>query len=242
MRTQSVRPSRLYAAIAFLATAGATCFVFAGATIVAAAREHPWDFALLLGLALALQLFSLSIGGLASMGVSAIGIVAAAALLGTGPAMAIATLAAIAQGLRRRGAAYKTVFDAGNLALAAAASGFVYRLLVPDDPGAASVFAATTVAGAAYSLVNLGLLCLIMSLAEGRRPLAMWQERFEWAWFAILVFGAIAGVAAINYQHSRLGGVLSLVLLPLLLQLGMRAQLGRTLPRKNVRPAETGRA
>lgn len=238
MRQQSAHPSLVFAAIALLAVAAATSLVFAGASIVAAVRKHPSDCALLFGVALALQLISLSINGRASMGVSAIGIVAAVAVLGTGPAMAIATLAALAQAVRRRGAAHKTAFDASNFALAAGASGLVYLLLVPDDPGAASVFAATTVAGAAYSLVNLGLLCLVMSLAERRPARAIWRERFEWAWFVIFVFGAIAGVAAINYTQSRLGGVLSLLVLPLLLQLGMHAQLERTLPRKNVRPVE----
>jgi hypothetical protein len=189
--------------------------------------------ALLAVAALVLQLVSLNLEGKGSMGVSAIGIVAGAAILGTGSAMAIGIGLALAQWVRRRGPAFKAVFDASNFALAAGAAALLYDALVPDEPAAASVLGGASVAGAAYAVVNMGLLCFAMSLSEGRKPQLIWKERFEWAWFALLAFGPLAGIAAINYEQSHFCGILSLLLLPLLLQLGMRGELEQTVRRRN---------
>ncbi len=215
----------LWALIALVAAAAGTALALGLSSAMETVRARPYDFALLVTVCLALQLVSLNLGGKGSMGVSAIGIVAAAVIIGTASAMAIGTVLALAQWARRRGLAHKAIFDAGNFTLAAAIAGVLYDTIVPAQPTAAAVFAGATVAGAAYSVVNIGLLCIAMSLSESRAPWVIWKERFAWAWFALLAFGPLAGVAAINFEQSRLGGVLSFLLLPLLLVLGMSGQL-----------------
>jgi hypothetical protein len=229
VREPSVRPVLLVGAIGSVAAGASVALVFAEPSIMAALRTHRTDVLVLLAVALALQLVSLNIAGKGSLGVSAIGIVAAAAIVGTGAAMAIGITLAVAQAVRRRGPLYKALFDASDFALAAGAAGMLYEAIVPDGASATSILAGATVAGAAYAVVNLGLLCVVMSAAESRTPLAIWEERFEWAWFGMLAFGPLAGIAAINYRQWLLGGVISLLLLALLLQLGMRGEFANAL-------------
>jgi hypothetical protein len=223
---QTSHVDRLLAGIIAAVVLGATtALVFATPSALTALRTHTIDVLVLFAVALGLQLLSLSIRGNGSLGVSAIAVVAAAAIVGTGAAMAIGCALAVAQGARRRGPLHKTLFDVGDFALAAGAAGILYTAVVPDGAGATSVLAGAAVAGAAYAVVNLGLLCAIMSAAERQKPAAIWEQRFEWAWFAMLAFGPLAGVAAVNYEQWRPGGVVSLLFLPLLLQLGMRGEL-----------------
>ncbi len=234
-------PPILVGFIALLAVAAGTGLALAAPSLMSAVESDLPELALLALVSLALQLVSLNVEGKASMGVSAVGIVASAAILGTAPAMAIGIGLAVVQWWRRRGRVYKAVFDIGNFGLAAGAAGGIYDLLVPTEPAAAAVLAGSTVAGAAYSVVNIGLLCVAMSLSELRSPVEIWRERFAWAWFTSLVFGPLAGVAAVNYQHSRLGGAVSLLLLPLLLWLGMRRQLEHALRRPHSHAAASTR-
>src|SRR5207249_4190214 len=90
-KTVDLRVTALIAAVA--ATAGAG-IAFALPTIVSTASADPRRVASMLALTLVLQLFSVPVYGRGAFGVSAIGILAAAFLLNTGTAMAVAVVAA----------------------------------------------------------------------------------------------------------------------------------------------------
>src|SRR2546422_3182118 len=151
-----------------LAILGCGGLIAASHGLVATASAESVRLATLLLLTLALQMFSVRVYGRGSVSVSAIGILASAFLFDTGTTMAIAALAAIAQSIRSRSQLYKAVFDAANFAVAGAAASLVFHALDGWRLPAA------VLAGAGYAVVNNGLLCLAMSLAEPTPSTAIW--------------------------------------------------------------------
>ena len=179
-----------------------------------------------LAAALVLQLAGLKAPGHGSLGVSAVGILGAVIALGTGPAMAVAVCCALVQCVRARGLVHRALFDAANLALAAGVAGLVFEAVARDD-SSGLVLLAALLAGLAYVVANIGLLCAAMALAEARSPLAIWRERFHFARFHFLAFGALALLAASAYEQLGAAALLPFVLPPLLLALSMRESLAR---------------
>src|SRR6266511_5573430 len=175
LRSALIRPStpsaassgldeRVVTLVVALAIAACAGLIAASHGLLTTASEQPARVATLVALTLALQMFSVQVYGRGSVSVSAIGIVASAFLFDTGTTMAIAVLAAAAQWLRRRNELYKGVFDVANFAVSAAAAALVFQAL--DEWR----LPAAVLAGLAYAVVNNGLLCYVMSLAE-RTPL-----------------------------------------------------------------------
>ena len=82
--------------------------------------------------------------------------------------------------IARRGRLNRGVFDAAQFSLAAGAGAFVFHAVGAADWSAPARIAPAVAAGAAYMVVNSGLLCLAMSLADGTNFLEVWQERFRW--------------------------------------------------------------
>jgi hypothetical protein len=200
---------------------------FAAAGIRDAFADHPARSLAFLGASILLQLFAVRLPGPGSVSVSAVGIIGAAIALGTGPAMAIGVAVALAQWARTRAPAYRALFDASNLALSAGAAGVVFDQVAGlDGSGVLSLLAALA-AGFAYSGVNFGLLCLAMGSSEGRSAVAVWLERFHWARFHFLAFGALGLLAAT--ADAQLGAVslVAFVVPPILLALSMRGALAR---------------
>jgi HD domain/MASE9 len=177
----------------------------------------------MLALTLVLQLFSVPVYGRGGFGVSAIGILAAAFLLNSGTAMAVAVVAALLQWARKRTEFQKAVFDAGNLALAAGAAGLTFHALA----GTSRLLAAA-LAGCAYAALNNGLVCLAMSLAENAGWRAVWHERFHWARYYFLFFGPLALVAETAYNLMGVQGLVAFALPPALMMLSARRYLERT--------------
>jgi hypothetical protein len=177
-----------------------------------------------------LQLLGLKLPGRGTLSVSAVGLVGAAIALGTGPAMAIGIVTALAQWGRSRGLAHRALFDAANLALSAGAAGVAFeRIASLENSGFVHLLAAL-VAGLAYVVVNLGLLCLAMALSEARSPLTIWQERFHSARFHVLAFGVLGLLAATADDRLGAAALVAFVLPPVLLALSIRDGLTRFRP------------
>jgi hypothetical protein len=214
----------------FVAVLGAGAAFAVAANAAGAARsfaDRPFLAATLLIATLALQARSLDLGGKGAVGVSAIGLIVAAIAMGAGVAMTIAVLAAVTQWVRRRGLAHRALFDASNFALAAGAASVVYRLTAGDDPVLVVELVASTAAGLSYAVVNNGLLCLAMSIVEHRSFVAVWRERFAWAWLLFVAFGPAAGAFAIAAEHGETAGVGAFLLLSLVLVVAL-GKLGTT--------------
>ena len=214
--------------ITLAAVAASVCVVVTFPATLDRALGEPLAVAAFLGLTLALQLGSVQVYGMGREGSSAIAIVASGIVLGPGPAIAIAVAAAVAQGIVRRGLFHRVIFDAADFALSAAAASFLYHLLLVVDSSTLSRVAAATVAGVTYKVVNTGLLCLAMSLAESLPPRMVWHERFHWARFHYLAVGPLALASAIAYEEIGLVGLLAFALPPALLMLSVRQYVDRT--------------
>jgi hypothetical protein len=187
-----------------------------------AVSQEPGRVATLFGLTLVLQMFSVQVYGRGSVSVSGIGILASAFLFDTGTTMVIAVLAAVAQWIRTRAEPYKLVFDVANYALSAAAGSLVFQALGDWRLPAALV------AGAAYAVVNNGLLCLAMSLAEHTSIASIWFERYHWARFHFALFGPLALAATIAYEQIGTAGLAAFALPPALMIMSVRQYLQRT--------------
>jgi hypothetical protein len=215
--------SRVSALIGAVAASAGAGLAFALPTIAHTASADPRRVASMLALTVILQLFSVPVYGRGGFGVSAIGILAAAFLLNTGTAMAVAVVAALLQWARRRSVLHKAIFDAGNLVLAAGGAGVAFHAL----DGTSRLFAAG-VAGCVYAALNNGLVCLAMSLAEKATWRAVWLERFHWARFYFLFFGPLALVAVTAYKLLGVQGLVAFALPPALMMLSARRYLERT--------------
>ena len=214
---------RVRALIGAVALSAAAAIGLALPTVVHTAAADPRRVASMLALTLVLQLFSVPVYGRGGFGVSAIGILAAAFLLNTGAAMALAFVAALVHWGRRRSEPSKAIFDAGNFALSAGAAGLTFHAL--DGTWR---FLAAAVAGCAYAALNNGLVCLAMSLAEGTAWRAVWRERFHWARYYFLLFGPLALVAETAYRLMGPQGLVAFAVPPALMMLSARRYLEQT--------------
>jgi hypothetical protein len=224
--------------------AAALIGVTAGGAIAALAVTAPEVGTLLanhLGAALAflaatvgLQLCSLKVPGKGSIGVSAVAVIAAAATLGTGPAMALGSASAVVQLVRTHGVLHRAVFDAGNLVLAAGAAGLIDGALIHPGSNDGARFLAATLGGLAYVIVNHALLLAAMSTDEKRSPTAIWRQRFHWARGHLLLLGPAAALVATIHSEIGSWALLPLIALALPLARSLRYRLQQIPPRGQV--------
>jgi hypothetical protein len=221
-RPRAALDERVVALLVVLGAATSAVFVVVAPELVRMLVGEPQRVLTLVALTLLLQLFSVQVYGRGSVSVSAIGILATGFVLDTGSAMAVAVVAAIFQWLRRRGELYKLAFDAANFALAAAVGSVLFHAV-----GGPPIIGAT-VAGAAFAMVNNGLLCLAMGLAERTNWRIVWLERFHWARFHFALFGPLALAATVAFEQIGVVGLAAFALPPALMILSVRQYLERT--------------
>ena len=213
---------RVVTLIVGLAITACVALTATSAGLISSAKEQPVRIVTLLALTLALQMFSVRVYGRGSVSVSAVGILASAFLFDTGTTMAIAVLAAATQLVRKNSELHKAVFDASNFAISAGAASLVFHAL--NDWR----FPAAVLAGAVFAVINNGLLCLVMSLAERIPWTTVWFERFHWARFHFALFGPLALAATIAYEQIGVAGLVAFTLPPALMILSVRQYLERT--------------
>jgi hypothetical protein len=191
-----------------------------------AATMHPGAFASFTLLTVALQLVA-GLYGRGSISVAGIGMLGAGFTLGLGAAGVVAVVCAAAHFVRRRGRLHRAVFSAGTLALASAAGAGFYQLFEGDRAGAELRLGLALGAGALSWAVNIGLLSLVMSLSEGRRPFALWRGRFRWLTAHYLAFGPLALAATIVFEAVGVAGLVAFAVSPALLTVSVRRHLER---------------
>lgn len=194
---------------------------------VHAVAGKPWTFVAFLLLSVGLQLMATSVYGRATDAASTVGIVASGIVLGPEAALVIGVIAAAAHSVRRRGKPYRAVFDLADFALSAAAAAYVF-LALHGDASVGAGFAVAMIAGVAYKAVNVGLLCVAMSLEEGVPVTEIWGERFRWAAPHYLTFGPLAYATTLAYDRMGLLGLATFAVPPVLLAFSMRQYLERT--------------
>jgi putative nucleotidyltransferase with HDIG domain len=190
--------------------------------------DRPVAFATFACLTLLLQLIVVDVYGRGTLSFAGTGLLATAIMFGVGPAMIVAVLAAIVLLVRTRSPLHRGVFNAANFALSVAAGGAAYNLVDTAGHGTVVRIGPALLAGAGYCIVNVGLLTVAMSLAEGLRPFAVWKERFRWFTPYYLVSGPLALALASAYQSVGLVGMLAFTMPPAMMMLSIRQYVSRT--------------
>jgi HD-GYP domain-containing protein (c-di-GMP phosphodiesterase class II) len=192
------------------------------------ASTRPWALATFVGVTFVFQLLAAEVYGRGAISVAGVGLLATGFTFGPGPAIATAVLTAAVHAAQRRAKPFRALFNVATFALAAGAGAGVYHALAGPDDGIAARLGIAFVAGAAFWAVNIGLLSLVMSLAERASILAVWRERFEWLTAHYLAFGPLAVASTIAYERIGIAGLLAFALPPALMTFSVRQYLART--------------
>ena len=151
-----------------------------------------------------------------SISVSAVGVLAGAALFGPRAALALAFAIAVVQWSAKRGQIHHVVFNIGALSLSSLAAAAIFAAGFDGQVGRLVTVGAGILAGLAYFAVNTSLLSLALAFEGRERWWQTWRERFFWLAPHYLVYGFIGGVIAIGYDSAGLYA-LAVFAVPLLL-------------------------
>lgn len=190
--------------------------------------HRPFAFATFVVLTLVLQVIVVDIYGRGALSFAGTGQLATAIAFGVGPAMVVAVLAAVVLLVRTQSPLHRGVFNAATFALSVAAGGTVYNLVDPGGHGTIFHLGPSLLAGAAYCVVNVGLLTMAMSLSENLRPFAVWKERLRWFTPYYLASGPLALALASAYESVGLVGMLAFTMPPAMMMLSIRQYVSRT--------------
>src|SRR4051812_23789512 len=182
-------PNGLVSVVASLATAFGVLF---GEEAWDRAVERPAAFIAFLALTVLLQLVAVEVYNRGSISFASAGLLAMGFTFGPGAAMASAALMGVINLVARRGRLNRGVFDAAQFTLAAGAGAGLFELFRSDGWNPILRIGPGIAGGAVYTAVNIGLLCLAMSLADGRSMLGVWRERFRWTTPYSLACGPLA--------------------------------------------------
>jgi putative nucleotidyltransferase with HDIG domain len=189
---------------------------------------RPWSFLGFLLLTFVLQIVTVDVYGKGTLSFAGTGFIAIGIAFGAGPAMATATLMGAVVLLRKRGKIHRGVFDAGNFCLAAGGAAGAYHLVAGWHASAPERIAGSLVAAAVYCVLNVGLLCVAMSLSESASPLAVWNERFRWFTPYYLASGPLGVALTTAYDRVGVYGMLAFALPPAMMMFSVRQYTNRT--------------
>ncbi|MGH3066032.1 MAG: diguanylate cyclase [Gaiellaceae bacterium] len=165
------------------------------------------------------QALALEVLDRGSISLSAVGSLAGAAMFGPRVALPVALAVCVVDWSARRTKLHRVAFNVGVIVLSTLAGAAVYQLL----PGGRWLFVAGgALAGAAYYLVNIGMLAGAISLETSERPLDVLRARFAWLLPHYLVYGVVGGMITVAYDVA---GVLALAVFAVPLILVRKAQL-----------------
>ena len=119
--------------------------------------------------------------GSAVLSVSAVGCLAAASLFGFRAALPLALASVAVEWSARRAPLHNVLFNVGALTLASLAAASVFKMAAFFPSGTAHELAASglgLLAGAAYFVVNMGLVSLALALQGHERWWSVFRERF----------------------------------------------------------------
>ena len=211
--------------VSIVACAAAAAQLFVVGSLAGAVTEEAPALLAFVGLTLLLQLVSVEVYGRGATSFASVGLLAIGFTFGVGAAMATAGLMGVANLVARRGRLNRGIFDAAQFMLSAGAGAAVYAAIelapVPAVVGAVA-------AGAAYMVVNVGLLVFAIGLAERAAPLEVWRERFRWLTPYYLVAGPLAYALTAAYDSMGLAGLAAFALPPAMMMFSMRQYVERT--------------
>jgi HD-GYP domain-containing protein (c-di-GMP phosphodiesterase class II) len=195
-------------------------------------ENRPSAFAAFLLLTAGLQLVTVEVYNRGAHSFVGAGMLALGFTFGVGAAMSTAVLMAVINLVVRRGRMNRGVFDAGQWALAAGAATAFFRATTTPDMEPILKLAPSLGAAALFMVVNVGLLCLAISQAEGQGFLEVWNERFRWLTPYYLAAGPLGLSLTVAYEKVGITGLLAFTLPPAAMMFSVRQYVKRT--RKSV--------
>jgi len=221
-------PSAVAAFIALVACAASVVIALTAHASASAIVAEVGPFVTFVVLTLILQVIVVDVYGRGTVSFAGMGLLAIGMMFGAGPAAMVGLLCGIVLLVRMRSPLHRGVFNMANHALAAAAGSAAFHLLnSPHDSTVVRLMPAL-VAATAYCVVNVALVTLAMSIAEGLHPFAVWNERFRWFTPYYLVSGPLALALVDAYKGVGLIGMLAFTMPPAMLLLSMRQYVSRT--------------
>jgi putative nucleotidyltransferase with HDIG domain len=167
------------------------------------------------------QALSLEVEETGSISVSAVGALAAAAIIGPRAALPLAITMAAVEWSARRASLHHILFNIGLISLATLSAVAVFSLHLPGPVGTGIFITSGLFAGVLYYVVNTGLLAAAVGLEGRESPLRVWRERFSWLVPHYLVYGFIASVI---YEAYRPIGAWAIIVFALPLFLMRKTQ------------------
>ena len=193
-----------------------------------AVSPRPWAFLAFVGLTIVLQLVQVEVYNRGATSFASAGLLAVGFTFTVGTAMAVGALLGMIVFVARRGRLNRAVFDAAQFSLAAGAGALVFSATGARDWPPAAQLAPAFAASAAYMLVNVPLLTAAMSMAEGRRPVDIWSERFRWLTPYYLCAGPLGLSLTVAYDKVGITGLLAFTLPPAAMMFSVRQYVTRT--------------
>ena len=218
--------------ISFVACAATAGLVLTLGAAWEQAVQQPTAFLGFVALTIALQLTSVEVYNRGATSFASAGLLALGFTFGAGAAMATAAMMGLVVMVARRGRLNRGIFDAAQFGLAAAAGSAAFHAVGAAGWSPLARLAPAVCAAGLYMVVNVGLLCLAMGLADQSSPLAVWRERFRWLTPYYLASGPLALALTLAYEQLGITGLLAFALPPLMMMFSMRQYASRT--RKSV--------
>jgi diguanylate cyclase (GGDEF)-like protein/putative nucleotidyltransferase with HDIG domain len=173
------------------------------AGILGAVFGHSTDLvglATIVGLVGIGQALSLEVEETGSISVSAVGALAAAAIIGPRAALPLALTMSAVEWSARRAVFHQLLFNVGALSLASLGATAVFSVRFGGDVGTVVFVASGLLAGLVYFAVNMGLVSAAVGLEGRESPRRVWIERFAWLLPHYAVYGFIAAVIYEAYK------------------------------------------
>jgi diguanylate cyclase (GGDEF)-like protein/putative nucleotidyltransferase with HDIG domain len=146
------------------------------------------------------QVLSLEVEETGSISVSAVGALAAAAIIGPRAAIALAITMSAVEWSARRAVFHQLLFNVGALSLASLAAAAIFSVHFSGEIGTGIFVSSGLLAGLVYMVVNMGLVSIAVGIEGRESPLRVWRERFAWLAPHYAVYGFIAAVIYEAYK------------------------------------------
>jgi diguanylate cyclase (GGDEF)-like protein/putative nucleotidyltransferase with HDIG domain len=201
------------------------------AGIVGAVFGHSTDIVgliTIIGLVGIGQALSLEVEETGSISVSAVGALAAAAIIGPRAALPLALTMSAVEWSARRAVFHQLLFNVGALSLASLGAAAIFSFHMGGRIGTGIFVASGLLAGLAYFVVNMGLVSAAVGLEGRESPRRVWTERFAWLLPHYAVYGFIAAVIYEAYKPIGAWAILVFALPLFLMRKTQEAYLKHT--------------
>ena len=146
------------------------------------------------------QVLSLEVEETGSISVSAVGALAAAAIIGPRAALVLAITMSAVEWSARRAVFHQLLFNVGALSFASLGAAAIFSVRLDGRIGTGIFVAGGLLAGLVYFVVNMGLVSIAVGVEGRENPLRVFKERFSWLAPHYAVYGFIAAVIYEAYK------------------------------------------